>query len=607
MARTTVSKAFPALFLIMAISFFAALTPPGGPPENAIAVDNISQSTTDSTSPLIALDASNAAYVVWVEAQSPRQVYFATNKGGTWSTPAAAGKIESSNGYAGMPAWAVSPTGICHLVYQDLRPTNFDIFHRSYESGAWGTQTNISANAGTSAYSTCGVHPLDGTVFVIWNDSTVQMWDLYLKYRDTAGVWSQVQALPLDIGYNPRLVVSSTGTAHLVWLTRQSGGSSVWYSKNANPREVTQWTQPLLIKSGTGTDFCYPKVACDGAGNAYVAWIGKASGNDEIFVRKVAADASLGEEMNVSNSIAASAEPAIAVHAATGNIAVAWTENGDVFYNSFNGTWAGAVNLSNLGMAASPSVAVDTAGTAHLVYSANAGGNYEILYAKVPVGGTPPPTTTTTSIPQQPQPPQAAAVVTGIDPVSGSKVNTVSWYRNLDNRTLRLLGYRVYRKAANQPVGAFARLADVTADDYQYLDTGLPFGARYAYRMTTVTMDGAESAGSDILVEDPLFPPLNVACETVINRSLALREKINTVTWETSPLNAGNPPVAYNLYRKVAGQEETDYILLTTFPSNVVTFRDRKVPIGTVYDYALTAVDTAGNESRRSDVARAKQ
>lgn len=607
MARATVSKLFPVLLLVTAISFFAALDPPGGPAQNAPASVNISQSTTDSTSPRVGVDSSNAVYAVWVEAQTPRQVYFATNKSGTWSTPAAAGKIESSNPDAGMLAFAVSPGGACHLVYQDLRPSNFDIYHRPYESAAWGTQTNVSANAGISAYSTCAVNPVDNTVFVIWEDNTVEMWDLYLKYRDATGVWSQVQVLPLDVGYTPSLAFDVTGTAHLVWSTRLYGHSSVWYSKNSNPQSAAQWTKPLLVKAGTGEDFCYPKVACDKAGNAYVVWIDRSAGNDEIFLRKVGADASLGPETNVSSSVGSSADPTIAVDAATGNVGIAWTENGDVFYNSYNGTWTGASNLSNNGMAASPRLVADATGVVHLVYSAVTGGNYEILYMTLAIGGPPPSTTTTTSIPPKPGPPVAGSIVTGIDHILGSKMNTVVWYRNLDNRGLNLLGYRVYRKGASQPAGAFASLADVSADDYQYQDTGLPFGARYAYMATALSQDGGESDGSDVLVEDVLFPPLNIGCATVINRSLALREKINIITWGRSPLNAVDPPAAYILYRKIAGQEETAYLPLATLQSNVFEYRDRKVPTGVIYDYALTAVDTAGNESRRSDVARAKQ
>jgi hypothetical protein len=607
MARATTLKAFPVLLLITAISFFAALNPPAGPPQNAPVSVNISQSTADSTSPRVGVDSVNAVYAVWVEAQSPRQVYFATNKSGTWSAPSAAGKIESSNADAGMLAFAVSPAGACHLIYQDLRPSNFDIYHRPYESSAWGTQANISANAGVSAFSTCAVNPVDNTAFVIWEDSTVEMWDLYLRFRDATGVWGQVQILPLDVGYTPSLAFDAMGTAHLVWSTRLYGNSSVWYSKNPDAQSAAQWTKPLLVKAATGEDFCYPKVACDKEGNAYIVWIDRNPGNHEIFFRKVAADTTLGPETNVSNSIGSSAEPAVAADAATGNVGIAWTENGDVFYNSYNGTWTGASNLSNIGMAASPSLVADATGAVHLVYSAVTGGNYEILYMELSIGGPPPSTTTTTSIPVKPSPPIAASIITGIDPILGSKVNTIVWYRNLDNRGLNLLGYRVYRKGASQPADAFARFVDVSADDYQYQDAGLPFGARYAYKTTALSQDGGESDGSDVLVEDALFPPANVACATVINRSLALREKINIITWRPTPLNAVDPPASYILYRKVAGQEETAYLPLATLKSSVLEYRDRKVPTGVIYDYALTAVDAARNESRRSDVARAKQ
>ncbi len=341
---------------------------------------NVSLSSTDSDWPCLGVDGNGAAYVVWIEHQFPRNFYFSTNKNGSWSTPEWVEQIQYDAEEAGYPWMSVSPSGACHLVFQDGRVVSYDIYHRAYASG-WGTTTNVSNNDGGSAYSGVAVSPVDNYAYVVWQDGTGREWgwNILLRYRSPAGGWSSTQMTPFE-GYMPQIAIDAAGTAHLMWTT--GWGRTLWYSKNQTPQNASSWTQPTLIKGDVGEDWSYAKVASDNAGNAYVIWMDGTVGNDEIFLRKVNSNGTLGPEINVSQSAANSQEGAVAVDKKNGNIIIAWKENNDIYANAFlGGIWSGPGNITN-GLAPSkmPSVAVDSFGGAHLAFSAYVNGNWEILY-----------------------------------------------------------------------------------------------------------------------------------------------------------------------------------------------------------------------------------
>jgi hypothetical protein len=178
----------------------------------------------------------------------------------------------------------------------------------------------------------------------------------------------------------PQIAIDAAGTAHVIWTT--GWGRTLWYSRNSTPQNASQWSQPKLVKQDVGEDWSYAKVSCDNAGNAYIIWMDGTAGNEEIFLRKVKSDGTLAPEVNVSQSVASSQEGAVAVDKRNGNLLVAWTENNDIYASAFiGGAWIGPGNITR-GSAPSkmPSVAVDSNGRAHLVYSGYINGNWEIIY-----------------------------------------------------------------------------------------------------------------------------------------------------------------------------------------------------------------------------------
>jgi len=344
---------------------------------------NISNSATDSDTPLIGVDGNGAVYAVWFEHSGTRLFYFATNKSGPWSTPQYVDQIVYNAEEAGYPWIDVSPAGACHLIFQDGREwTSYNIYHMVYQNNSWSSLTNVANNDGGSCYAGVGFNPVDNYTYVVWQDNTGLDWgwNLLFRFRSPGGTWGTTQTLPLGGGYMPQIACDAAGTAHVIWTTGH--GRTLYYSKNQTPQNVATWSSPKLIKGDVGEEWSFAKVACDNAGNAYIIWMDGTAGNDEIFLRKVNSNGTLGSEMNVSQTATSSQEGAIAVDKAKGSILIAWRETNDIFVNAYvGGIWTGPTSVTaGLLPSKMPSVAVDKAGGAHLAFSAYINGNWEIVY-----------------------------------------------------------------------------------------------------------------------------------------------------------------------------------------------------------------------------------
>jgi hypothetical protein len=225
------------------------------------------------------VDSSGAAYSVWIEGN---QILFATDRTGQWSSPELAYTIRYvTMDIDGAKGLAVGPNGVCHLFVQDGDPeaTNYDVWHVVYDNG-WGNAEDISYTPEPSDAPTGAVNPVDGSVICGWYDSTIHMWDIFLRYRSPAGNWGNIGILESGYyaDYRPEFVFDASGRAHIVWYKRAFGSSKVMYSRNNDPSNSSGWSSPIEVKSETGEDWAFSKVDCDDAGNVYVVWVDASTG-----------------------------------------------------------------------------------------------------------------------------------------------------------------------------------------------------------------------------------------------------------------------------------------------------------------------------------------
>lgn len=155
-------------------------------------------------------------------------------------------------------------------------------------------------------------------------------------------------------------------------------------------------------------------------------------------------------------------------------------------------------------------------------------------------------------------------------------------------------GYRVYQSDTDKP-SSFKLLGEASSSQFE--DRTFQFGRHYYFSVSAATTIGKETAESQpsapvSITPRDVFPPPVPTALTAVNTAGAV-----DLLWDAS---SGNDLAGYNVYRSVGGGP-FERINKDLAPTPV--FHDASVAPGEAYEYAVTAVDLAGNESEKSKPA----
>lgn len=103
------------------------------------------------------------------------------------------------------------------------------------------------------------------------------------------------------------------------------------------------------------------------------------------------------------------------------------------------------------------------------------------------------------------------------------------------------------------------------------------------------------------IVAFDVYPPVGISLKREINKSLFREEAYHTITWSANPENKYVTIASYRIYRKLQSEGDDKYKLIATVPSNTFKYTDGKLDPKLKFHYALTSVDSEGNESKKSD------
>ena len=150
--------------------------------------------------------------------------------------------------------------------------------------------------------------------------------------------------------------------------------------------------------------------------------------------------------------------------------------------------------------------------------------------------------------------------------------------------------YRVFRRG---PADADFTLAGNT-ETREFIDRATAYGQTYRYMVQAIARSASGEVESDLsapaeATPKDLFPPAVPTGLTAVATTTTVE-----LAWErvTDPDLA-----AYRVYRAAAGGEFEKIGEIAETPS----YTDRQIEAGKLYRYAVSAVDRAGNESRRSE------
>ena len=152
-------------------------------------------------------------------------------------------------------------------------------------------------------------------------------------------------------------------------------------------------------------------------------------------------------------------------------------------------------------------------------------------------------------------------------------------------------GFNLYRSDGQNPA---SRLNSAPLQKPEFRDNNFLFGTTYRYYVravleSTPPVESDDSETAEVIAKD-VFPPAPPSGLTAIGGPGFI-----ALSWEP-----GREPdlAGYRIWRRPAG--EGDFVPVASLSATDSSFSDAKVEKGRKYDYAITALDNAGNESRKS-------
>ena len=341
----------------------------------------ISDTDTLSDWPAVATDPSGGVHIVWVEGEiGEREIYYATNSLGVWSTP---WNVSNSPGLdSNYPDIAVDDEGYAHVVWQEGYHGDPDIevmYQRCTFGGCYPPAEELSTYiCGMYAGDHHAWFPTisygdDGRLMVVW--ASLELNTLYfpfLTWSPTDPIGNRIQdCMRFNGAYQmPDLVSGPGGSRRMVFEDFLTG--RVYHTQY----ELGAWGAPQLVAYGQT-----PKISVGPDGHSHVVWclngaVRYASWNG---TRWVAEDIAPGSEPSCGGP------PGVAVRS-DGLVHVVWEERdaGPQVLQSIRQStgWTEPENVSQSpAMAEDPMLTSDEQGNLHLVWADSRSGNFEIRYS----------------------------------------------------------------------------------------------------------------------------------------------------------------------------------------------------------------------------------
>ncbi len=161
-------------------------------------------------------------------------------------------------------------------------------------------------------------------------------------------------------------------------------------------------------------------------------------------------------------------------------------------------------------------------------------------------------------------------------------------------------GYNIYRRQGE----SVFRINTEPLREPRFIDRNFQFGANYQYTARSLSFTPGKASLSEAIESnesDPLeYMPKDTFAPAPPNPvTIASINSMVSLFW---PLSAEPDVVGYNIYRSQDENAQPEkWIKLNPELYKTASFRDERVQVSMKYFYRITAIDTYGNESARSE------
>ncbi len=232
--------------------------------------------------PSISVDGDNV-HVVWENKGGSgiwEDIYYLYYDGSIWN-PVQEISTDISDETQKYPSIAAE-NGEVHVVWNDYKYGDSDIFYRYYDGKRWDPEMEISTDVGNESQWGASIAIEGGRVYVVWTDNQDGDWDIFYRHFD-GNSWQPQQEVSTDTQAEgqafPSIAIDS-GKVHVVWHEVRGNGNIKYRSYYGNV-----WTHEQLVNVG-GRAWLQrgASIAADGD-RFHVVWVNSADGYGDIYYR----------------------------------------------------------------------------------------------------------------------------------------------------------------------------------------------------------------------------------------------------------------------------------------------------------------------------------
>lgn len=227
--------------------------------------------------------ADGKAYVVWQDGRGGDwDIFFRYHDGTVWSSIQEI-SVDSGSEAQSLPSISAGG-GRAFVVWEDAGGGDNDIMMRVFDGASWGSIMEVSQDSTSEIQNVPDVAYDVGKVHVVWEEFRTTDRDIYHRSWDGSS-FSAIQEISVDSGTEFQdlpSIAAQFGKVHAVWADRGDGDWDIVYRQH----DGSSWQAPQKISEDMGSENQWlPDVATDG-GVVHVVWEDQGDGDNDIFYRR---------------------------------------------------------------------------------------------------------------------------------------------------------------------------------------------------------------------------------------------------------------------------------------------------------------------------------